>query len=89
MAIEIDVTCEIPILECPKNSRMGSGVERRHLKAINTQQLESYYNVLLPLKNDSHPPLPFLYSDVIVNARQPSSRIRGLLVLVLTFVVYY
>ena len=53
------------------------------------QKLESYYNVLLPLKNDSHPPHPFLYSDVIVNSRQPSSRKRGLLVLVLTFVVYY
>ena len=37
------------------NSRMGPGVERRHLKANNTQPLSSYYNVLLPLKKKTTP----------------------------------
>ena len=43
----------------PYNSRMGSGVERPHLKANNSQQLSSYYNVLVPLKKRLPPTTPF------------------------------
>ena len=46
------------------------------------------YIVCIPLKNISHPPHTFLYSDVL-STLDNLPRKRGLLVLVLVFVVFY